>query len=138
MPFDLERFVAAQEGVYDGVVREIRAGRKTTHWIWFIFPQLAGLGRSDVSRVYAIESIDEARAYLAHPILGPRLLECSRTLLGTLGVTADQILGPLDAMKVRSSMTLFHRAAPDEPLFEQVLERFYAGIEDETTDALLG
>lgn len=136
--FDLERFVTAQQGGYDGVVRELRAGRKTTHWIWFIFPQLAGLGRSDVSRFYAIESIDEARAYLAHPILGPRLLECAGAVLGTSGVTADQIFGSLDAMKVRSSMTLFHRAAPDEPLFGEMLERFYEGAEDETTVALLG
>jgi uncharacterized protein (DUF1810 family) len=128
MPFDLERFVTAQQGVYDGALRELLQGRKTGHWIWFIFPQLAGLGRSDVSRFYGIESIDEARAYLAHPILGPRLLECAGAVLRTSGVTADQIFGSLDAMKVRSSMTLFHRAAPDEPLFGQVLERFYEGV----------
>jgi uncharacterized protein (DUF1810 family) len=137
VPFDLERFVAAQQGVYEGALRELRAGHKTGHWIWFIFPQLAGLGRSDVSRFYALESIDEARAYLAHPILGPRLLECAGAVLGTSGVTPDQTFGSLDAMKVRSSMTLFHRAAPDEPLFGQMLERFYGGVADEATDALL-
>ena len=138
MPFDLDRFVAAQQGAYEGALRELRAGRKTGHWIWFIFPQLAGLGRSDMSRFYAIESIDEARAYLAHPILGPRLVECAGAVLGTSGMTADRIFGSLDAMKVRSSMTLFHRAAPEEPLFGQVLERFYEAVEDKTTDALLG
>jgi uncharacterized protein (DUF1810 family) len=137
MPFDLERFVAGQEGVYEGALRELRAGRKTGHWIWFIFPQLAGLGRSETSRFYAIESIDEARAYLEHPVLGPRLLECTGAVLGTSGVTADHIFGSLDAMKVRSSMTVFHRAAPEEPWFGQVLERFYEGVEDETTAALL-
>lgn len=137
MPFDLERFVAAQEGVYDGVARELRAGRKTGHWIWFVFPQVAGLGRSDMSRRYAIESIEEARAYLEHPVLGPRLLECVSAVLETSGLTADQIFGSLDAMKVRSSMTLFHRAAPDEPLFGQVLERFYGGVTDEATEELL-
>jgi uncharacterized protein (DUF1810 family) len=138
MPFDLERFVEAQEGVYEDVLREVRGGRKTGHWIWFIFPQLAGLGRSDVSRFYAVESIDEARAYLDHPVLGPRLHECVSVVLATSGRTAEQIFGSLDAMKVRSSMTLFHRAAPDEPLFKQMLERFYGGLANEATDALLG
>jgi uncharacterized protein (DUF1810 family) len=138
VPFDLDRFVAAQEGVYEGALRELRAGRKTGHWIWFIFPQLVGLGRSETSRFYGIKSIEEARAFVAHPIVGARLLECVGAVLGTSGATADQIFGSLDAMKVRSSMTLFHRAAPDEPLFEQVLERFYRGVADEATDALLG
>ena len=121
MSFDLERFVEAQTGVYEGVLRELRAGRKTGHWIWFIFPQLAGLGRSEMSRFYGIASLDEARAYLDHPVLGPRLRECVGAVLATSGATADQIFGSLDAMKVRSSMTLFHRAAPDEPLFVEVL-----------------
>jgi uncharacterized protein (DUF1810 family) len=138
VPFDLDRFVAAQEGVYEGALRELRAGRKTGHWIWFIFPQLVGLGRSETSRFYGIKSIEEARAFVAHPTVGARLLECVGAVLGTSGATADQIFGSLDAMKVRSSMTLFHRAAPDEPLFEQVLERFYRGVADEATDALLG
>ena len=137
MPFDLERFVEAQEGVYETALRELRAGRKTSHWIWFVFPQLVGLGRSEMSRRYGIESLDEARAYLDHPVLGPRLRECVSGVLATSGATADQIFGSLDAMKVRSSITLFHRAAPDEALFEEVLERFYGGVADEATDAAL-
>ncbi len=137
MPFDLGRFVVAQEGVYGGALRELQAGRKASHWIWFILPQLAGLGRSETSRFYGIESLDEARAYLDHPVLGPRLRECVDAVLATSGTTAQGIFGSLDAMKVRSSMTLFHRAAPDEPLFTQVLERFYGGVADEATDALL-
>jgi uncharacterized protein (DUF1810 family) len=138
MPDDLERFVAAQRGVYDGALAELRRGRKTGHWIWFIFPQIAGLGRSELSRYYGITSIDEARAYVAHPLLGPRLRECAGALLATEGRTATEILGSVDAMKVRSSMTLFHRAAPDEGVFAQVLERFYGGVADEATIALLG
>jgi uncharacterized protein (DUF1810 family) len=138
LPFDLERFVAAQEGVYQGALRELRQGRKTGHWIWFIFPQLVGLGRSEMSRVYGIESLAEARAYLEHPVLGPRLRECASSVLATRGATADEIFGPLDATKVRSSMTLFHRAAPDEPMFRDMLDRFYGGVPDEATDALLG
>ncbi len=137
MAFDLERFVEAQDGVYGGVLRELRQGRKTGHWIWFIFPQVVGLGRSDLSRFYGIESMAEARAYLDHPVLGPRLRECVGAVLATSGLTADQIFGSLDAMKVRSSMTLFHRAAPDEPLFREMLERFYGGATDDATDALL-
>ncbi len=137
MPFDLERFVEAQEGVYEGVLRELRAGRKTGHWIWFIFPQLAGLGRSETSRFYGIASLDEARAYLDHPVLGPRLRECVGAVLATSGATPDQIFGSLDAMKVRSSMTLFHLAAPDEPSFGEVLERFYGGVTDAATDSML-
>jgi uncharacterized protein (DUF1810 family) len=138
MPFDLERFAAAQEGVYEGALRELNRGRKTGHWIWFIFPQLVGLGRSEMSRFYGIQSVEEAREYLAHPVLGPRLRESVSTVLATSDATAAQIFGSLDAMKVRSSMTLFHRAAPDEPTFKQVLERFYGGVMDQATDALLG
>jgi uncharacterized protein (DUF1810 family) len=138
MPFDLERFIAAQEGVYAGALGELRGGRKTGHWIWFVFPQLVGLGRSEMSRRYGIVSLAEARAYLEHPVLGARLRECTSAVLATQGATADQIFGPLDAMKVRSSMTLFHRAAPAEPLFTEMLERFYGGRVDEATDALLG
>jgi uncharacterized protein (DUF1810 family) len=138
MSFDLERFVEAQHGVYEGVLRELRAGRKTGHWIWFIFPQVAGLGRSEMSRFYGIESMDEARAYLEHPVLGPRLRECVNAVLATSGTTAEGIFGSLDAIKVRSSMTLFHRAAPDEALFGEVLERFYGGVADAATDSMLG
>ena len=137
MTFDLDRFVSAQAGVYEGVLDELRQGRKTGHWIWFIFPQVAGLGSSSMSQHYAIGSLDEARAYLAHPVLGARLRECAGIVLGTQGRTASDIFGSLDAMKVRSCMTLFHRAAPDEPVFAQVLERFYGGVADEATDARL-
>jgi len=135
---DLDRFLTAQRGVYDGVLDELRRGRKTGHWIWFIFPQLDGLGRSEMSRYYGISSLDEARAYLADPVLGARLRECAGLLLASDARTAIEIFGGLDAMKVRSCMTLFHRAAPDEPVFSQVLDLYYGGVADEATDALLG
>jgi uncharacterized protein (DUF1810 family) len=137
MPFDLERFVRQQEHAYDGVLDELRRGRKTGHWIWFIFPQVAGLGSSSMSQRFAIASLDEARAYLAHPVLGARMRECAGIVLATEGRTAEEIFGPLDAMKVRSCMTLFHRAAPDEPVFAQVLDLYYGGIADEATDVRL-
>jgi uncharacterized protein (DUF1810 family) len=137
MPFDLERFVREQEHVYDSVLEELRRGRKTGHWIWFIFPQVAGLGSSAMSQRFAIASLDEARAYLAHPVLGARLRECAGIVLATRGRTAEEIFGSLDAMKVRSCMTLFHRAAPDEPVFEDVLDRHFGGAADEATDARL-
>jgi uncharacterized protein (DUF1810 family) len=136
---DLERFVEAQQGVYEGVLAELRRGHKTGHWMWFIFPQVAGLGHSEMSRRYAIVSLDEARAYLAHPILGPRLRECAGLLLtASPNLTAAAILGPIDAVKLRSSMTLFHRAAPEDPVFIDVLERFYGGVPDPATDERLG
>jgi uncharacterized protein (DUF1810 family) len=138
MPNDLERFVDAQAHVYAGVLEELGRGQKTGHWIWFIFPQIVGLGRSATSQEFAILSLGEARAYLAHPVLGPRLRECTALILAINGRTADQILGPLDAMKLRSSMTLFHRAAPDESLFARVLERHYGGVPDAATDERLG
>ena len=138
MSHDLDRFIAAQEGAYEGALAELRAGRKTGHWIWFVFPQVAGLGRSEMSRIYAIGSLAEARAYLAHPLLGPRLRECVAALLATRGLSAEAMLGSIDAVKLRSSMTLFLRAAPDEPSFQAVLERFYAGRPDAATDAILG
>jgi uncharacterized protein (DUF1810 family) len=133
MTDDLERFVSAQATAYAEALDELRRGRKTGHWIWFIFPQVAGLGLSPNSVYYAIRSLDEARAYLAHQVLGVRLRECSQALLRHLGLTAIDILGPVDAVKVRSSMTLFHRAAPDEPVFTSVLTRFYGGVEDDET-----
>ena len=136
MPFDLERFVLEQDQVYAGALEELRRGRKTGHWIWFIFPQVAGLGSNPMSQRFAIASLDEARAYLAHPVLGVRLRECAGIVLATTGRTAEEIFGPLDARKVRSCMTLFHRAAPDEPLFAQVLDRCYGGVPDEATDTL--
>jgi uncharacterized protein (DUF1810 family) len=138
MAYDLDRFVLAQDGVYDGVLEELRRGRKVGHWIWFIFPQVAGLGHSSMSQMYAISSLDEARAYLAHPVLGPRLRECAAIVLATEGRTAPEVFGSIDAVKLRSSMTLFHRAAPDEPVFRQVLDRYNDGRADEATDARLG
>jgi len=134
-PHDLQRFVDAQDrgGTYEHALAELRAGRKTSHWMWFVFPQIAGLGRSPTAQRYAIASPAEAQAYLAHPVLGPRLRECARALLGHAGLTAEDILGGIDAMKLRSSMTLFARAAPDEPVFAQVLERYFGGAEDEAT-----
>ena len=137
MPYDLDRFLAEQQPVYDGVLEELRRGRKTGHWIWFIFPQIAGLGYSLQSQQFAITSLDEARAYLAHPMLGARLRECAGVVLATRGRTAEEIFGPTDAMKVRSCMTLFHRAAPDEAVFGQVLDHYYGGVVDEATDARL-
>jgi len=138
MPYDLDRFLVAQQHVYDGVLDELRRGRKTGHWIWFIFPQIAGLGSSAMSQHFAIGSLDEARAYLTHPVLGARLRECAGVVLATTGRTAVEILGSTDAMKLRSCMTLFHRAAPDESVFAQVLNHYYGGVADEATDARLG
>ena len=138
MAYDLKRFVVAQHGVYDDVVAELRAGRKTSHWMWFVFPQVAGLGRSGMSQQYAIRSLDEARAYLAHPVLGPRLRECAGLVLATPARSAEDIFGGIDAVKLRSSMTLFHRADPGEPVFVEVLERFYGGVPDAATDRILG
>ena len=137
MAYDLERFVLAQAPVYDDVVEELRRGRKASHWMWFVFPQIAGLGRSGMSQRYAIASIDEARAYLAHPILGARLRECAGLVLAGDAGNPEAILGATDATKLRSSMTLFHRAAPDEPRFKGVLDRLYGGVPDDATDARL-
>ena len=137
VPDDLQRFVDAQERVYDGVLEELRRGQKVGHWMWFVFPQIAGLGRSATSRYYAIASLGEARAYLEHPVLGPRLRDCATIIAATRGRDATEILGGIDAIKLRSSMTLFHRVAPDEPSFRAVLERFFDGRPDEATDALL-
>jgi uncharacterized protein (DUF1810 family) len=130
---DLRRFVTAQEGVYESALSELRAGRKTSHWMWFVFPQIAGLGRSATAQRYAIASLEEAEAYLAHPVLGPRLLECARTLTQLSGLSAEQIFGSVDAQKLKSSMTLFARAAPDQPLFRDVLARYFDGAEDQET-----
>ncbi len=136
--YDLDRFVRAQEHAYEGALAELGRGRKTGHWIWFVFPQVAGLGHSEMSRFYALASLGEARAYVAHPVLGARLRECAAALLGAHGRQAEEILGPVDAMKVRSSMTLFHRAAPAEGLFSDVLDRFYGGVTNSATDERLG
>ena len=138
-PYNLERFVAAQDadGTYQSALDELRAGFKSSHWMWFVFPQIAGLGHSPTSRRYAISSLAEAAAYLKHPVLGPRLREAAGVLASLKGRSADQIFGGVDAMKLRSSMTLFHRAAPEEPLFGQVLTRYFDGIPDHATDDLL-
>ena len=135
---DLERFVVAQEDTYARALAELRAGRKTSHWMWWVFPQVAGLGTSGTSQAYAIADLAEARAYLRHDVLGPRLLECCRALLDLEDVSAERVLGSVDAMKLRSSMTLFAHADPSEPVFRDVLERLYDGHEDERTVQLLG
>ncbi len=137
-PFDLERFVRAQDGgVYDQALRELRAGDKRGHWMWFVFPQIAGLGRSPMAQRYAVSGLEEARAYLAHPVLGPRLVECAQALLELSGRDPVRVLGSVDAVKLRSSMTLFEAAAPDERVFAEVLERYFDGERDEATTTRL-
>lgn len=138
--FDLDRFVDAQgaPSAFDAVLGELRAGRKTGHWIWYVFPQIAGLGRSEMSAYFGVLSLAEARAYLAHPVLGARLRDCAQAVLDCGAPSAEAIFRPLDAMKLRSSITLFHRAAPDEPIFRLVLDRYYRGEPDATTDRILG
>jgi uncharacterized protein (DUF1810 family) len=156
-PWRLDRFVTAQErgGTYERAVAELRAGAKVSHWMWFVFPQVAGLGMSAMAQEYAISSVAEARAYLAHPVLGPRLLECARVVAGTEGRSAERIFGPVDAMKLRSSMTLFAAAeaaevgatgaagvgqAPGEAdgnVFRAVLAKYFGGVPDEATVARL-
>jgi uncharacterized protein (DUF1810 family) len=134
-PYDLQRFEHAQAGIYESAIAELRAGRKTGHWMWFVFPQIAGLGMSAMSQRYAISSLAEARAYLAHPVLGPRLAECATVLLGHSGRSAEEIFGGIDAVKLRSSMTLFARAGEDGSVYQQVLEHYFDGVADEETVA---
>lgn len=136
-PFDLQRFVDAQDRIYDTVVDELTAARKRSHWMWFIFPQLRGLGSSPTAVRFAISSADEARAYLAHDLLGPRLRECARMVARIDGRSAEDIFGWPDDMKLRSSMTLFARTADDNADFVAVLDKFYGGQEDPATLALL-
>ncbi|KAF2989004.1 hypothetical protein MJC1_03912 [Methylocystis sp. MJC1] len=136
-PFDLQRFIEAQKGSYAQALSELRAGRKTSHWIWYVFPQLAGLGFSQASRFYGLSGLDEARAYLADPILGPRLRECVEVMLASGDRNAEDVLGSTDAMKFRSSMTLFARAASEEALFTQALARFFDSEDDPKTIELL-
>ncbi len=137
--FALQRFVEAQDrdGTYDAALAELRAGHKRTHWMWFVFPQVAGLGRSAVAQHYALGSLAEAEAYVEHPVLGARLVECAHALVELGGSDAAAVLGPVDAQKLRSSMTLFAAAAPHLQVFRDVLDQYYAGFCDEATTRLL-
>jgi uncharacterized protein (DUF1810 family) len=137
-PFDLNRFLSAQEGVYDRVIAELRAGRKRTHWMWYIFPQIDGLGRSPTARQYAIKSLEEARRYLAHPLLGARLVECAETVLAVQGLSASDIFGYPDDMKLCSSMTLFALVSEPRSVFERVLDKYYRGKRDTGTLQIVG
>jgi uncharacterized protein (DUF1810 family) len=139
-PYQLERFVTAQDrgGAYQGAVAELRAGEKISHWMWFVFPQIAGLGRSAMAQQYAITSLEEARAYLTHPVLGERLRECASIVADTEGRSAERIFGAIDALKLRSSMTLFAAAAAeDQNVFRAVLAKYYDGEPDEATASRL-
>ena len=136
-PYRLERFVKAQAEVYPQVLEELRRGRKTSHWMWFVFPQIRGLGLSAMAKEYAISSLAETRAYLEHPLLGPRLRECVQLMLDVAGKSVRDILGSPDDLKFRSCMTLFVKAAPEEPLFAAALTQYYGGEQDSRTlDAL--
>ncbi|MBB3997100.1 DUF1810 domain-containing protein [Aureimonas pseudogalii] len=135
--YDLERFVTAQDALWPAVQRELAAGAKRSHWMWFVFPQIAGLGHSATSRHYALASLTEAQAYLADPLLGARLRECTDLVLAVQGRSAHAIFGSPDDMKFRSSMTLFAQAAPGERRFAEAIERFFAGVPDAATLRLL-
>jgi uncharacterized protein (DUF1810 family) len=136
-PYDLNRFLDAQKNVYETALREIRNGRKQTHWMWFIFPQIVGLGRTEISRTYAIKSREEALAYLNHPTLGKRLRETSQALLSVEDKSATELFGTPDDLKLRSSMTLFKSVSTDNDVFLQVLDRYYGGEEDPQTFRIL-
>jgi uncharacterized protein (DUF1810 family) len=138
-PYGLARFVSAQDGggTYRQALAELRQGSKRSHWMWFVFPQIAGLGHSPTARRYALSGLDEARAYLRHPALGPRLLESAAAVAGHAGLTAGQIFGSTDAKKLRSSITLFLRAAPEEAIFQRLLDQYFEGLPDAATDQLL-
>lgn len=133
MTFDLQRFVDAQDPIYARVLEELRAGRKQTHWMWFVFPQIAGLGFSETAKLYGIASLDEAIAYLKHPVLGSRLIECANLVLKVRDRSIHQILGSPDDMKFRSCMTLFARAAEDPAVFKEALKKYFGGHEDPLT-----
>ena len=134
----LDRFLDAQRGDYAAALAEVRRGRKTSHWMWYIFPQIAGLGQSSTARYYSIRDLEEAREYYAHPVLGQRLREISGALLGLRGSDPVAVFGGIDSMKLKSSMTLFAVAAPDDPLFQQVLDKYYGGEQDVLTLRILG
>ena len=138
-PYRLKRFVDAQnlDDTYESAASELHAGQKVHHWMWFIFPQVKGLGHSPVSREFGISSIAEAQAYLQHPVLGARLRECARILVGIEGKSAADILGHIDAVKLRSSMTLFMTAEPEEAIFREVLDKYFHGSADQGTVARL-
>src|SRR5262245_66336781 len=136
-PHDLGRFVQAQEGAYERALAEIRSGRKRSHWMWYIFPQFEGLGSSPTSQRYAIKSVAEAREYLRHPVLGPRLLACCEAALGIEGRTAHEIFGSPDDMKLRSCATLFARVSPSGSVFERLLDKYYQGARDDRTLRLM-
>lgn len=137
-PYNLKRFVHAHERIYPRVLAELRAGQKRSHWMWFIFPQIAGLGWSPTSRLYAIRDEDEARAYLDHPVLGERLRECAEVVLQVTGRSAEDIFGSIDAVKLRSCATLFAAVSPEGSVFHQLLDRYYNGEADPKTRELLG
>jgi uncharacterized protein (DUF1810 family) len=133
VPYDLQRFLDAQAQTYDQALAELRDGQKRTHWMWFVFPQVAGLGRSGMAQRFSISCLPEARAYAAHPTLGRRLVECARALTDLDTADPVAVFGSVDAQKLQSSMTLFALAVPDEPVFRQVLDHYFAGAEDEGT-----
>ena len=137
-PAGLERFVKAQKYAYDPALREIRSGRKRSHWMWYIFPQLQGLGYSSTAQYYGIRDLEEAQDYMEHPVLGPRLVEISEALLVLDTSDASAVMGYPDDLKLRSSMTLFELAAPEQPVFSRVLEKYYSGHRDRHTLELLG
>ncbi len=138
-PYRLARFVEAQDsgGAYGRALAEIRAGRKESHWMWFVFPQIQGLGRSATAQRYAISSLAEAQAYLAHPVLGPRLRECAEAAASLSGTSAAAVFGSTDAQKLHSSATLFRRAAPVEPVFSRILDKYFGGTADAATEQRL-
>jgi uncharacterized protein (DUF1810 family) len=137
-PYDLNRFVHAQEGDYERALAELRSGQKRTHWMWYVFPQLDGLGFSATAKRYAIKSVEEARAYLAHPTLGPRLRECAEAVLGIEGRSVNAIFGSPDDLKMRSCATLFAAVAPPDSVFDRLLAKYYRGERDAKTLQLLG
>ena len=136
--YDLNRFLRAQKDSYERALAEIKAGRKRTHWMWYVFPQIDGLGVSSISKKYAIKSADEARAYLDHPVLGPRLLECAEAVVRIEGRTAEEIFGSPDDLKLRSCATLFACILPQASVFDRLIEKFYRGERDGKTQQLLG
>ena len=136
--FDLDRFVKAQAPLYAQVCEELRRGRKTSHWMWFVFPQIAGLGRSAMAQRFAISSLEEAQAYLAHPLLGPRLIECTRLVCAATGKTIHEILGSPDDLKFHSCMTLFYHADVDGNVFEDALQKYFGGRQDSATLHICG